>query len=220
MTEADRRAPLRAHQFDHGPITAPSPVRCPYKAHHGDLGASKSGSLSDHGQQRLPAEKLPSHYPRRFGTPIGSRAAGSPAVLCKKRNPGWAPYYANRILGTALCQGAAWHYIRGDVGINDFDVYTFYAANAERTWYARRIARLDFGNSKFGRSEVSGRGYTGRRMNLLGRALNVLVGADLTESLRRYLKSPKTGTSRELGKKAVVLLEPRMGEIVWPADGI
>jgi hypothetical protein len=42
------------------------------------------------------------------------------------RNPGWAPYYADRILGTALCQGAAWHYVRGGVGINDFDVYTFY----------------------------------------------------------------------------------------------
>ena len=136
------------------------------------------------------------------------------------RNPGWAPYYADRILGTALCQGAAWHYIRGDVGINDFDVYTFYAANAERTWYAKRIARLDFANPKFGCSEISGRGYIGRRVDLLGRALNVPVGADLAESLRVYLKSPRTGTSRELGKKAVVLLEPRMGEIVWPLDGI
>jgi hypothetical protein len=136
------------------------------------------------------------------------------------RDPGWAPYYADRILGTALCQGAAWHYVRGDVGINDFDVYTFYAANPERTWYAKRIARLDFGSPKFGCSGVSGRGYIGRRVDLLGRALNVPVGADLTESLRQYLKSPKTGTSRELGKKAVALLEPRMGEIVWPVDGV
>jgi len=119
----------------------------------------------------------------------------------------WAPLFA---------QGAAWHYVRGDVGINDFDVYTSYAANPERTWYAKRIARLDFGSTKFGCLEVSGRGYIGRRVDLLGRALNVPVGADLTESLRVYLKSPKTGTSREFGKKAVVLLEPGMREIVWP----
>src|SRR3954470_21519836 len=89
------------------------------------------------------------------------------------RKPEWARYYADRILGTALCQGAAWHYVRGDIGINDFDVYTFYAANPERTWYAKRIARLDFGSPKFGLSEVSGRGYVGRRVDLLGRALNV-----------------------------------------------
>src|SRR5882757_8777060 len=88
------------------------------------------------------------------------------------RHPRWAEYYADRVLGTALCQGAAWHYLRGDVGINDFDVYTFYAANPERTWYAKRIARLDFGNPKFGCSEDSGRGYIGRRVDLLGRALN------------------------------------------------
>lgn len=134
------------------------------------------------------------------------------------RNPGWAQYYVDRILGTALCQGAACHYVRGDVGINDFDVYTFYAANPERTWYAKRIARLDFGSAKFGCSEVSGRSCLGRRVDLLGRALNVPSGADLTESLRAFLKSPKTGTSWELRKKAVVLLEPRMGEIVWPVN--
>ncbi len=86
-----------------------------------------------------------------------------------------------------------------------------------RPWCAKRIARLDFGNPKFG---GSGRGYIGRCVDLLGRALNVPVGADLTESLRGYLKSPKTGTSRELGKKAVLLLEPSMGKIVWPVDGI
>lgn len=109
------------------------------------------------------------------------------------RNPGWAPYYADRILGTALCQGAAWQYIRGDIGVNDFDVYTFYAANLERPWYAKRIARLDFGDPKFGCSEISGFGYVGRRVDLLSRSLNVPVGADLADSLKTYLKSPKTG---------------------------
>ena len=88
---------------------------------------------------------------------------------------------------------------------NDFEVYTFYAANPGRTWYSKRIARLDFGNPKFGHSEISGRGYIGRRVDLLGRSLNVPLGADLADALRDYLKSAKTETSRELRIKAVVL---------------
>ena len=40
----------------------------------------------------------------------------------------WGAYYADRVICTALCQGAALHYACGEVGINDFDVYTFYAA--------------------------------------------------------------------------------------------
>src|SRR5258707_15336273 len=69
------------------------------------------------------------------------------------KRPDWAQFYADRVLGTALCQGAAWHYIRSDVGINDFDVYTFYSANPLRRWYAKRIQSVDFGDPKFGRSE-------------------------------------------------------------------
>jgi hypothetical protein len=124
------------------------------------------------------------------------------------RNPGWAPYYADRILGTALCQGAAWHYVRGEVGINDFDVYTFYAANPARTWYAKRIARLDFGNPKFGCSEISSRGYIGRRVDLLGRALNVPVGSDLAESLRGTSSRPKRGLLGNSGRRPWFCLNP------------
>jgi hypothetical protein len=43
--------------------------------------------------------------------------------------PNWAKYYADRVLGVALCQGAALHHCFGEVGINDFDVYTFFAAH-------------------------------------------------------------------------------------------
>jgi hypothetical protein len=132
------------------------------------------------------------------------------------KHPGWAQYYADRILGTALCQGAAWHYVRGDIGINDFDVYTFYAANPARPWYAKRLASVDFGDGKFGCSEISRPGFIGRRVDLMGRALKVPPGTDLGAALRSYLRSTRTATARELGKKAVVLLEPRIGEVVWP----
>lgn len=132
------------------------------------------------------------------------------------RYPGWAQYYADRVLGTALCQGAAWHYLRGDVGINDFDVYTFYAAHPARRWYAKRLAPVDFGDRKFGCSEISMRGFVGRRVDLMGRALDVPPGTELGAALKSYLRSAGTDTARELSKKAVVLLEPRIGEIVWP----
>jgi hypothetical protein len=132
------------------------------------------------------------------------------------RNPGWAQYYADRILGTALCQGAACHYLRGDVGINDFDVYTFYAAHPARPWYAKRLASVDFGDRKFGCSELSRPGFVGRRVDLMGRALDVPPGTDLGGALKTYLGSARTDTARELSKKAVVLLEPRIGEVVWP----
>jgi len=132
------------------------------------------------------------------------------------RYPDWAKSYANRVLGTALCQGAALHYVQGNIGINDFDVYTFYASHPDRRWYAKRIKSRDFGDPKFGRSEISPTEFIGRRVDLLARGLDAPPGSDITEVLVAYLKAPKTRTALELAHKAVVLLEPRLGTIVWP----
>lgn len=55
-----------------------------------------------------------------------------------KRQPKYK-VYANRVICTALCQGAAMHYINGSTGINDFDVYTFYKKHPSVTWYPKRI---------------------------------------------------------------------------------
>jgi len=133
-------------------------------------------------------------------------------------HPDWARLYGDRVLGTALCQGAALHYICPSVGINDFDVYTFYAAHPDRRWYAKRIRPVDYGDAKFGRSEVSSKKYVGRRVDLLARALDVPVGTEVAAAILAYLRAGRTATSRHLGQKAVVLLEPeeRMGEVIWP----
>jgi hypothetical protein len=128
----------------------------------------------------------------------------------------WANLYSDRTLGTALCQGAALHSVRGEVGINDFDVCTFYVSHPDRPWYAKRIKSVDFGHPQFGRSEVSPAGFIGRRVDLLARGLNVPPGADVAKALIRYLGAPKTNTARELAQKAVVLLDPRLGIVVWP----
>ncbi len=44
-----------------------------------------------------------------------------------RRNPGNSGRYAGRLLGRALCQGAALHYVNGHNGVKDFDVWSFYA---------------------------------------------------------------------------------------------
>lgn len=131
--------------------------------------------------------------------------------------PCWARLYAERILGVALCQGAAVHYIDPTAGINDFDVYTFFAAHPKRRWYAKRIKTIDFGSPKFGQSETRP-GFRGRRVDLMGRALKVAPGADLISALRLWLTAGTTKTACELRKKPVILLEPedQLGTVVWP----
>ena len=132
-------------------------------------------------------------------------------------HPDWA-LYRNRVLCVALCQGAALHYLRGNVGINDFDVYTFYVAHPARTWYSRQIRSADFGSAKFGKSEVTKEWFVGRRVDFLSRALPAGLQDDPVHALRRYLAAGKTDTALELAAKAVVLLDPQplRGTVVWP----
>jgi hypothetical protein len=134
------------------------------------------------------------------------------------RHPDWAAQYQDRVLATALCQGAALHYLRGEAGINDFDVYTFFAQHPARSWYAKRNKTADFGEPKFGTS-VDQPHFVGRRVDLLGRSLDVRTGSEPAEAIRDWLRSGK-GSAAHLARKAVVLLSPaeRMGEVVWPEN--
>jgi hypothetical protein len=130
-------------------------------------------------------------------------------------HPEWKHLYAGRVLCVALCQGAAKHYINGTNGINDFDVYTFYRAHPSKTWYAKRLKSYDFGSPKFGRS-VDRPDYRGRRVDCLGRSIKVLPRESAADALHRYLQEGRTETAKLLGAKAVVLLEPSCGQVVWP----
>jgi hypothetical protein len=134
------------------------------------------------------------------------------------RHSDWAAQYQDRVLATALCQGAALHYLRGEIGINDFDVYTFFAQHRARPWYAQRNKTADFGNPKFGTS-VDQPHFVGRRVDLLGRSLDVRTGSEPCEAIRDWLRGGK-GSAAYLASNAVVLLSPveRMGEVVWPEN--
>jgi hypothetical protein len=132
-------------------------------------------------------------------------------------NPIWEKHYADRVLCVALCQGAAKYYLDGETGINDFDVYTFYKTNPTKQWCYRRKLFFDYNDPKFGQSKDKPK-YIGRRVDCLGRAIEVKDGENIISALRRYLTSGKTKTARCLAEKAVVLLEPSCGKIVWPLN--
>lgn len=125
---------------------------------------------------------------------------------------------ADRILGVALCQGAALHYVDGRNGVKDFDVWTFYADEPSSVKYPlrRRMIR-DFGYPKFGQSPDCP-SFIGRRVDLLGRSVKVAPETESGSFLRWYLSESQTEAARQLAQKAVVLLEPldRIGTVVWP----
>jgi hypothetical protein len=123
------------------------------------------------------------------------------------RREDWAALYRDRLLGFALCQGAANHYIgRGD-GVQDFDVYAFFAEHPHRHWFAKRHVTKDFGDAKFGQS-LSCPNLDGRRVDLLSRGLPAKFGTDLEGAIQHWLEAGSSTTAKLLAQKAVVLLSP------------
>ncbi|GIK74792.1 MAG: hypothetical protein BroJett021_37800 [Chloroflexota bacterium] len=132
-----------------------------------------------------------------------------------EKHPEWAKLYAGRKICIALCQGAALHYIDGSTGINDFDIYTFYRKHPAKSLYPKRIKSYDFGDTKFGQSQDKP-GFIGRRVDCLVRSIDAAKGEDVEASIQRYLRDGKTETARLLAAKAVILLEPNCGKVIWP----
>ena len=135
------------------------------------------------------------------------------------RNPDGSGRYAGRLLGRALCQGAALHYVNGKNGVKDFDIWSFYAQYDDWPFPARWRGTRDFGPSKFGRYPGDPSPYSGRRVDLLGRSLPAAPGTDPADAIQCYLAARRTDSAKALAAKAVVLIDPqnRAGEVVWPA---
>ena len=169
---------------------------------------------------------MPEHLDRSLATieladlrRLAELAADAEAELFE-RNPQGSGRYADRLLGRALCQGAAVHYVDGRNGVKDFDVWSFYAELAGWPFPPRWRGTRDFGPSKFRRYPGDPARYSGRRVDCLGRSLPAALGADPAEAVRRYLARRRTESARQLAAKAVILIDPpeRAGEVVWP-DG-
>jgi hypothetical protein len=148
---------------------------------------------------------------------LAALAAGAEAELFD-RNPRRSGRYAGRLIGRALCQGAALHYMNGNNGVKDFDVWSFYAQLDDWPFHARWRGTRDFGPSKFGRYSGDPPQYVGRRVDLLGRSFPAAPGTDPAHAIHDYLATGRTTSARALAAKAAVLIDPmnRIGEIVWP----
>lgn len=136
------------------------------------------------------------------------------------RNPNGSGRYSGRLLGRALCQGAALHYVDGRNGVKDFDIWSFYAQLDDWPFPGRWRGTMDFGLSKFGRYSGDPPRYSGRRVDLLGRSLPVAPGTDPADAIRCYLTARRTTSAKALAAKAVVLIDPqnRTGEVLWPPE--
>jgi hypothetical protein len=126
-----------------------------------------------------------------------------------------ALYDIGQPIAVALCQGAAMHYFDKINGVKDFDVWFFYPFNQRHLPY-RTIWSWDYANPKFGRHPGTP-GYHGRRVDVVVRSIKNFTQEDPVATLLKFLRQEDTVSSRELAKKAVVLLapEPLIGRVVW-----
>ena len=118
---------------------------------------------------------------------------------------------------SALCQGAALHYVDGKNGIKDWDVWSFYRQGPNAEYPYRRRTEYAFEDQRFGRCRGRPE-YLGRPVDVLGRSIEKQPSEDFADAIRRYLAAGRTTTSKKLSEKAVVIVEPeeRRGEVVWP----
>jgi hypothetical protein len=132
-------------------------------------------------------------------------------------HPQTAQRYRDRLFAIALCQGAALHFLDGKNGVKDFDIWSFFRAHETKPFPYRRHATADFGNPKFGKSP-NWEHFVGRRVDLLGRSMDVSSQASAVDASRGYLSSLSTASARALAKKAMILIYPHelLGTVVWP----
>jgi len=124
-------------------------------------------------------------------------------------------YDINNPIVAALCQGAAMHFYDGTTGVRDFDVWFFYPFKEKHLPY-RTIWTWDYQNPKFSR-HPNIQGYEGRKVDVLVRSIHNYSKTDSVKTIHQYLELKSTKSSRELSKKAVVMLYPKnqLGNVIW-----
>jgi hypothetical protein len=139
-----------------------------------------------------------------------------------KRRPHVSGRFRGRLLMLALCQGAALHYVDGLHGVKDFDVWGFFKALPDASFPYRGVhGRRDFGPSRFGRhpnDDPNETGREGRRVDILGRAIDVGTGEGAAEAVCRWLANGPRGSSAWwLAQRPVIAIhpEPMLGEKIW-----
>jgi hypothetical protein len=127
-----------------------------------------------------------------------------------------AGLYRDRLVLLALCQGAARHRLDGQNGIKDIDVWAFFRAGPAKPFPVRSVWNADFGPSHLGRSPDD-KGYTGRRIDIMGRAIDIADGEAPENALQRWLEHGPT-SAWHLAQSPVFGLFP--GKVfnrqIWP----
>ena len=125
--------------------------------------------------------------------------------------------YKGKLRLICLCQGAAQHYIHGDRGIHDFDMWGFFKAIANHPFPYRRMGSQDFGASRFGRNPDDGPSFEGRRVDVIGRSISMPIAETPIESVQRYLRERATESALLLSERPVVVAWPDkdLGRVIW-----
>ncbi|ASY69350.1 hypothetical protein N181_09895 [Sinorhizobium fredii USDA 205] len=117
-----------------------------------------------------------------------------------------AGLYRNRLLLLALAQGSALHYLNGTNGIKDFDVWAYFEAGPAKPFPHRKRWCSDLGPTRFGR-HPDDLGYSGRRLDVMGRSIEVVSGESAEDAVRRWLAS-SAKSAVALRQKPVFCLFP------------
>lgn len=117
-----------------------------------------------------------------------------------------AGLYKDRLILLALAQGGALHYLDQKNGLKDIDVWAFYEGGLDRPFPPRAVWTADLGESKFGKHPDDA-GFSGRRMDILGRSVEVRADDDLKTPVNRWLQG-HAASAWALRQKAVVSIYP------------
>jgi len=114
-----------------------------------------------------------------------------------------------------VCQGAARHYVHGDRGVQDFDLWGFFQEIPSRPFPWRRRAKHDFGPSKFGRNPDDGDRFKGRRVDVIGRSIRMPENETPIESVQRYLREAGSESARLLSERPAIVVLGRHISLDW-----
>ncbi len=124
--------------------------------------------------------------------------------------------YRGRLRLLCLCQGGAQHYVYGDQGVHDFDVWGFFEEIPDHPFPYRRRGTEDYGPSKFGRSPDD-TAFTGRRVDVIGRSIPISPANTPADAVLRYLTAGRTASAQALAERPVIVLWPdeQRGNVIW-----
>jgi hypothetical protein len=146
---------------------------------------------------------------------LGQIALDDFTDLCRRRQR--SRPYADRLRLIRLCQGAARHFVHGDRGVQDFDLWGFFQEIPDHPFPWRRRAKHDFGQSRFGRNPDDGETFEGRRVHVIGRSISMPEGKSPIESVQRYFREQRSESARLLAERPVIVVWPAKdcGRIIW-----